>query len=164
MALRAPRCPAPPRARPRATWYGLLDEAFEIGVIGAEALLLECQDEVGALEPHARAQHPRLAQKVEDLALDHVERCGGSARSATASDAKGCGADVDLAAASLDGGRSRVVYCATSNGTEASVLPQAMASEPPVSFMSRNSQVSCSIECGSVSSFIGTRTTSLSGV
>jgi len=56
------------------------------------------------------------------------------------------------------------VYVPTLNGTDAIVLSHMIASVPPVSVTSRNSHDSSSCECGSVSTFIGARTTSLSGV
>src|SRR3989442_14708221 len=52
----------------------------------------------------------------------------------------------------------------TLNGTDAIWLPHEMAIAPPSSVMSTNPHVSCSTVCGSVSSFIGARTTSLSRV
>src|ERR1043166_490554 len=49
-------------------------------------------------------------------------------------------------------------------GTLAMVFPHEIAMRPPSVVMSSNAQVSCSTLNGSVSTFIGTRATSLSGV
>jgi hypothetical protein len=58
----------------------------------------------------------------------------------------------------------RRLQFASENGTEAIALSHEIARAPPPGVMSMKAQVSCSTECDSVSSFIGARTTSLSGV